>query len=53
MLKIPAEYDRDTSSAKSKDYFSPTPCFGTRCICRNQISAAVKKTEEEQTQVKL
>jgi len=34
MLKIPAEYDRDTSPAKLTDISRQvSPCFATRCLC--------------------
>jgi phosphoribosyl-dephospho-CoA transferase len=37
MLKIPAEYDRDTTSAKFKVISRKvSPCFATRCLCCNQ-----------------
>jgi hypothetical protein len=36
MLKIPAEYDRDATSAKFKAVFSPTPSFAAMCLWCNQ-----------------
>jgi hypothetical protein len=34
MLKIPAEYDKDTSPAKLTDiYRQVSPCFVTTCVC--------------------
>jgi hypothetical protein len=35
-VKIRVKHDRDISSAKFKDYFSPSPCVATRCVCCNQ-----------------
>jgi hypothetical protein len=34
ILKIPAEYDRDTSPAKLRDISRQVPpCFATMCLC--------------------